>query len=31
VFFVTACMSFLMIPMALLMSGVKPQGGGGMH
>ena len=31
VFFVTACMSFLMIPMALLMSGIKPQGGGGMH
>ena len=27
----TACMSFVMIPTALLMSGVKPQGGGGMH
>ncbi len=31
VFFITACMAFVMIPTALLMSGAKPQGGGGMH
>ena len=31
VFFITACMSFVMIPMALLMSNAKPRASGGMH
>jgi len=31
VFFITACMAFVMIPMALLMSNAKPQASGGMH
>jgi MFS transporter, DHA2 family, multidrug resistance protein len=31
VFMITACMSFLMIPTALLMSGVKPKARGGAH
>ncbi|HUB49712.1 MAG TPA: DHA2 family efflux MFS transporter permease subunit [Acetobacteraceae bacterium] len=31
VFFITACMSFVMIPTALLMSNAKPRASGGMH
>jgi MFS transporter, DHA2 family, multidrug resistance protein len=31
VFLITACLSFVMIPTALLMSGVKAKSGGGGH